>query len=90
MTTDLYAAIRGCRSKNRYATEDLARHVAEIAFQKRGHVLRVYSCEECGGYHLTHVDAARTERNYRPARKSARQEAQEKNRKRDWNKRRTR
>ena len=89
MTTDLYAAIRGCRSKKRYTTEDLARHVAEIAFQKRGHVLRVYSCE-CGGYHLTHTNATRPERNYRPARKSARQEASERNRKRDWNKRRTR
>lgn len=88
--TDVYAVIRGCASKNRYATESVAKLVAEDAWRKRQHVLRVYLCADCGGWHLTKRDAERPTGNFRPARKSARQQARERNRTRDERKQRIR
>ena len=46
-----------CRDKGRYTTEEIANGVAAEAYRKRGHWLRVYACDLCGGYHLTHKGA---------------------------------
>ncbi len=68
---------RSCYEKARYATEEIAQGVAAACYERRGHWLRVYACEECGGFHLTHLGALPRERNWRPPAKSARQLAWE-------------
>lgn len=48
---------KSCRSKNRYSDQATAFAAAARCYQVRGHWLRVYACEECKGYHLTHLGA---------------------------------
>lgn len=48
---------RSCRIKHRYSTRADAHHVAAKCYAERGHWLRVYECDECRGWHLTHQDA---------------------------------
>lgn len=52
----LRAKQRGCQCvrKRRYATLEQAIIVKSAAEQERGITLRTYSCEYCGGFHLTH------------------------------------
>lgn len=46
-----------CFSKKAYGTREHAQRVAAECFEKRGHWLRVYQCETCNGFHLTHKGA---------------------------------
>lgn len=43
-----------CLRKKRYSTENFAIAVAAKCFNDRGHRVRHYSCNMCGGWHLTH------------------------------------
>lgn len=68
---------RSCNEKKRYTTDEVARAVAVKCWQERGTDLRVYSCRDCGGFHLTSVDAAPMMREgWRPPRAGARAEAE--------------
>lgn len=44
---------RQCIKKSRYPTEAIAKKYADKCWRERGVVLRVYSCGQCGGFHLT-------------------------------------
>lgn len=46
-----------CRGKRRYTSEKFALTVAADCFARRGTWLRVYGCDECSGFHLTHQNA---------------------------------
>lgn len=48
-----YSVVRGCKSKRRYSTEQLADKVAARATSQRGLALRVYCCPLCQGWHIT-------------------------------------
>lgn len=51
---------RGCHSKKRYHSVDLAKRIRRACERKRpGTDLRIYECHHCGGFHLTHVRAQR-------------------------------
>lgn len=43
-----------CTGKTRYATWNRASEVARLRMRDGSAPLRVYSCQFCGGYHLTH------------------------------------
>ena len=43
-----------CTGKTRYATWNRASEVARLRMRDGSVPLRVYSCQFCGGYHLTH------------------------------------
>ena len=43
-----------CKGKRRYADEFRAREVARLRMRSGSEPLRVYHCEFCDGYHLTH------------------------------------
>lgn len=47
-------AEQSCHRKKRYWTEAYAQGIAAKCLRKRGVQLRVYLCEFCFGYHLTH------------------------------------
>lgn len=51
---------RSCFEKKRYATEDTAQNVATQCWYERQVDLRIYSCSDCGGYHLTSVNTEPT------------------------------
>jgi hypothetical protein len=85
---DPYISYRGCRSKNRYATERDANQKAAIAFERRGHWLRAYPCTECGGWHLTHQKAL-PDTGWRPPARSQEVIRRElRDEQRDWRRRR--
>lgn len=56
---DARGIIWSCSSKQRFASEDVAKKVAIKCFEARGTDLRVYHCEICLGFHLTSKDADR-------------------------------
>lgn len=88
--TAAFDSYKSCRSKNRYATEQIALAAAARAYELRGHWLRAYPCEQCGGYHLTHKGALPpANANWRPPAKSQRQLAAERRQNRDRRRRRT-
>jgi hypothetical protein len=66
--------LRACRGKNRYAIEENAYAVAAI-FKRDGTWLRVYACDDCGGYHLTHRNALPQHNRWAPPKASRRAEA---------------
>lgn len=75
MSTDI---VRSCVTKMRYATEGIARSVADRRERAAGVALRVYLCDDgCGGFHITKRHVARFEpkAGWRPARISARDQA---------------
>jgi len=45
--------IMSCERKARYRTQGFAQHIA-FDYKRRGVSLRVYLCNYCKGYHLTH------------------------------------
>lgn len=45
--------VKGCLSKHRLPTEQIARRRATAIWFDRRVALRVYACTDCGGYHLT-------------------------------------
>lgn len=63
---DRPAPERSCRSKHRYSTRADALHVAAKCYADRGHWLRAYECEECRGWHLTHLGAKPENPSWRP------------------------
>lgn len=44
---------RGCRDKNRYDSAHEAEHARIECERARGQRLRIYDCDDCGGWHLT-------------------------------------
>jgi len=82
MTVDIYAIARGCAGKTRYRSPEVARAVVVAAEHDRGERLRVYTCETCGGWHLTHLRVEPAREGLRPARISARSAAYERQRRR--------
>ena len=53
-TKTLRQGYRQCFKKSSYKTEDRAKLYAEKAMEKTGQTLRVYHCNICKEYHLTH------------------------------------
>lgn len=51
----MWDRVSSCAKKRRYATYDQARAVARWSEDENGQELRIYKCEYCGGWHLTHV-----------------------------------
>jgi hypothetical protein len=47
---------RQCFKKSSYRTEEIAKAYLEKAKQKSGHDLRIYKCNICHQYHLTHKE----------------------------------
>lgn len=45
---------RSCLSKRRYRSHEQAVRVMHKALSQRCAALRVYACEHCRGWHLTH------------------------------------
>lgn len=50
----MWDRVSSCAKKRRYATYDQARAVARWGEEENGRELRIYKCEYCGGWHLTH------------------------------------
>lgn len=65
---------RVCIRKHKFASEDEAHAAAARAHLDRGVELRAYECWCCHGWHLTRNVEQQNPR-YRPARKSAREQA---------------
>lgn len=88
---DTFDAVRVCRGKKRYATEDAARATALRCWEARRVWLRAYPCVEqdgCGGWHLTRLDAPPVmQAGWRYPKKSRRQQALERKQRRRRGKR---
>ncbi len=75
-SVDTYAITRGCGTKKRYATEELAKASSTEAWFRRKVSTRTYACTVCGGWHLTSVNAPpMMEPGYAVPKMSAREQA---------------
>jgi len=55
MKSRAYLQWKSCRSKMRYSTRHEAESAAERQGKEHGIIFRVYPCNLCHGYHMTHA-----------------------------------
>ena len=83
---------RSCFGKRRYYTEGKAHLAATRAYELRGTWCRVYACDVCAGWHLTHQQAlpppGKSWRPPAPSRAEAAFEARAEHRAKRWRRRR--